>query len=289
MASKSTSAALTVKETASSALALTELLNYAIPAKVRGQLYPALQVNSYRPAMDSQIFWVLNPESANLLCKSARDTLQLTEVMCHYENPTLMYRINTDIRFAVIAQPETFTLHKDSKVVDYLREGVTFKNNGLVSTTKVMLVPIVGGKPVLNDNGIPQIVTLKLTSTKVLLIKNRDSSVPSLDTLNRDLCTQLKKGSGIWLLHLTSIGLTPTPRKLSSATDPKLSSVATVFDLDPTPQLLDREYLPGIFALAQTQEVLDYAANPFGIKDVGGEFVPEEFTDVQIEESKIAF
>ena len=288
MASKSTSAALTVKKSDNNALALIDLLEFAIPAKTRGQLYPALQVSSYRPAMGSQIFWVLNPESAGLLSESAKTALKLTEVICHYDNPTVMHQINADIRFAVIAQPETFTQHKESKAIDYLREGVTFKDNGLVSIAKVMLVPIVDGTPILNDNGIPQIVTLKLTSTKVLLIKNRDAGVPSLATLNRDLCTQLKKGSGIWLLHLTSIGLTPTPRKLSSATDPKLSSIATVFDLDPTPQLLDREDLPGIFALAQTQEVLDYAANPFGIKEVGGEFVPE-FTDVQIEESKIAF
>lgn len=288
MASKSTSAALTVKQATNSALALVDLLEFAIPAKVRGQLYPALQVSSYRPAMDSKIFWALNPESAGLLSESAKKTLKLTEVICQYDNPTLMHQINADIRFAVLAQPETFTQHKDSKAIDYLRDGVTFKNNGLVSLAKLLLVPIVDGTPILNDNGIPQIVTLKLTSTKVLLIKNRDTNVPSLATLNRDLCLQLKKGSGIWLLHLTSIGLTPTPRKLSSSTDPKLSSIATVFDLDPTPQLLDREDLPGIFALAQTQEVLDYNANPFGIKEVNAEFVPE-FTDAQIEESKIAF
>lgn len=286
MTSKST--ALTVKTASDNALALADLLDFAIPAKTRGQAYPALQVNNYRPSMDSKIFWVFNPESVDLLSTSSKDVLKLSEVICHYDNPTVMYQVNADVRFAVLVQPEIFTQNKETKAVDYLRPGVTFKDNGLVSIAKVMLVPIVDGTPILDDNGIPQIVSLKLTSTKVLLIKNLNAGVPSLATLNRDLCTQLKKGNGIWLLHLTSIGLSPVARKLSSASDSKLSSIATVFDLDPTPQLLNREDLPGIFALAQTQEVLDYAANPFGIKALGSEFI-SEFTDAQIDESHIAF
>ena len=284
MASKS---ALTTTAS-NNALALANLLDFAIPAKTRGQAYPALQVSSYRPSMDSKISWVFNPESVELLSTSAKDALQLSEVICHYDNPTVMYQVNADVRFAVLVQPEIFTQNKETKAVDYLRAGVTFKDNGLVSIAKVMLVPIVDGTPILDDNGIPQIVILKLTSTKVLLIKNLNTGVPSLATLNRDLCTQLKKGNGIWLLHLTSIGLSPVARKLSSASDSKLSSIATVFDLDPTPQLLNHEDLPGIFALAQTQEVLDYAANPFGIKNVNAEFAPE-FTDVEIEESRVIF
>jgi len=284
MASKS---ALTTTAS-NNALAFADLLDFAIPAKTRGQAYPALQVSSYRPSMDSKISWVFNPESVELLSASAKDALQLSEVICHYDNPTVMYQVNADVRFAVLVQPEIFTQNKETKAVDYLRPGVTFKDNGLVSIAKVMLVPIVDGKPILDDNDIPQIVILKLTSTKVLLIKNLNTGVPSLATLNRDLCTQLKKGNRIWLLHLTSIGLSPVARKLSSASDSKLSSIATVFDLDPTPKLLDREDLPGIFTLAQTQEILDYAANPFGIKNVNAEFAPE-FADVEIEESRVIF
>lgn len=243
---------------------LVTMGDFAIPSQQGAQLYPALQVSTYRPGADSKPVWVFSPDSAALFSESAQLLLQLKSVTCHYNDSVEMLQPAADFRFAVLAYPKTFTQNKDTKAIDFLREGVKFKENGLVSVVKLLLCPIVDGQPLEDDNGVPQAITLKLTSTRAGLIKSKDAGAVTLDRLNRDLLKTAKKSSG-WLLQLASIGISPIVRKISSSTDPKLSSMAIDFALD-TAIPLDSSHWAGMAAFAQSQAILDYNANPFNIK-----------------------
>lgn len=256
-----TSAIITAE---SQSVVLATMGDFAIPSQQGAQLYPALQVSTYRPGADSKPVWVFSPDSAALFSESAQALLRLESVICHYNDSVEMLKPAADLRFAVLAYPKTFTQNKDTKTIDFLRQGVKFKENGLVSVAKLLLCPIVDGQPLKDDNGVPQVITLKLTSTRVGLIKSKESSAVTVEKCNGDLLKTAKKSNG-WLLQLASIGINPIVRKISSSTDPKLSSMAIDFALD-TAIPLDSSHWAGMAAFAQSQEVLDYNANPFNIK-----------------------
>lgn len=240
--------------------------DFAIPSQQAAQLYPALQVSTYRPGGDSKPVWVFSRDSAAIFSESARLALKLEPMTCYYNDDVEMLKPTADIRFAVLAYPQTFTQHKETKKIDYLREGVKFKENGLVSVSKLLLCPIVDGVPLEDDNGVPQAITLKLTSTRVGLVKSKDGGAVTLDKLNRDLLKSVNMSKG-WLMQLASIGIKPIVRKIGSSADPKLSSLAIDFTID-TAIPLDSSHWAGMATFSQSQAILDYNANPFNIKAV---------------------
>jgi len=251
-----------IATTGSSALAT--MGDFAIPSQQAAQLYPALQVSTYRPGGDSKPVWVFSQDSAAIFSESAKAALKLVEITCYYNDEVQMLQPTVDLRFAVLAYPKTFTQHKETKKIDYLREGVTFRENGLVSVAKLLLCPVVDGVPLEDENGVPQAITLKLTSTRVGLVKSKDGGAVTLDKLNRDLLKSANKSKG-WLMQLASTGINPIVRKISSSSDPKLSSLAIDFTLD-TAIPLDSSHWAGMAAFSQSQAILDYNANPFNIK-----------------------
>jgi hypothetical protein len=258
-----TSSALTTIEST----ALISMGDYAVPSQQTQQRYPALQVSNYRPSADSKPVWVFSDGSAAIFSESARDLLKLQPIVCHYDEPVEMFQPTAQMQFAVMAYPKVFTQHKESKKVDFLRKGVMFKENNLVSIAKLLLCPIVDGTPLEDDNGVPQIVTLKLSSTRAGLVKSQRADDLTLDRINREYLKSAGRSSG-WLLQLAAIGITPIVRKISSSSDPKLSSMAIDFALD-IGIPLDSSHWAGMAALAQSQELLDYNANPFNIESVG--------------------
>ena len=99
-----------------------------------------------------------------------------------------MYQIK-DLRWVFLTIPKVFLLDKKTKQISYPERGIKLAGTSKVTIAKCFLACISGDNLVLDVDGLPQIFTLKLTSTKTQLIGNLDNQgeTHTLNSINTSL------------------------------------------------------------------------------------------------------
>ena len=242
---------------------------YAVTTEAGTQSYPAIQATEYKPRSVSEtVRLCLSQESLEMLGDNAGLFAQ-EPVTCHYgEQELTMFLLPEGTRFVALGLPRIYILDKETGKISVPEPGEKLAGTKRVTATRVpMAMQMPDGSLVVEDDQ-PQIFTLKLTSSKTVLVNGDtyDQNYWSLRHLKEALGKQHKVRNAS-LLHLVSVGIVAQPRKFSSRGNGD-SSIGVMFNLSGDAKPLSETAQKQVFELVQGEEVLGLLDDPFGIKQV---------------------
>lgn len=239
--------------------------NFAIKSNVSEQKYPALQVTNYRPRTeDEQINFCFSETSHNLLFEE--NTFFETEIVeCIYgKDKVLMHQIKSSVRWIFLNIPRIFIQDKNTEEVSLPERGVKLFGTDKVTIAKCFLACLVGDELVLDINGLLQIFTLKLTSSKTQLIGYQDNTEnQTILSLNSEIQKHFKTKDN--LVHLVSVNLEANVKQFVSTHSGK-SSFGVNFELVGNARVLNSLHQQQIFNLVSSDEAIAIFDDPFGLK-----------------------
>lgn len=236
-------------------------LDYSQP-DVQAQLYPAFQADNYQPKLKDKINICLNEESFLILSERTKELLDISLLEAEFKSGvTNVFQINADVRVMPLAMPNNFCFNKEASRYQAIAAGVKFKENGLVSASRIHFCAIVGDELLLAEDGNPQIFTLNLKSSKTQLCKPQKPAKGdgSLFSWNEEMKSQYK-GRG-WLLHMFGFKLGAKPQQFTSSISGD-SSVGIIFELNaPAPIAPAHQKL--VFDCLQDEVLKESIKNPY--------------------------
>ena len=251
--------------------------NLAQEGEGGGLRYPAIMADTYKPA-NTKIKVTLGLTEPHLdLLDDRADGLVGTAVAIEYgEDVEQFSPISDGVRWVVLAQPRLFAENQETKEITGLTKGMS--DRGEKTVAKVLFGCLLNDKLVLDSEGLVQVFTLKLKSTKTNLIGNRTdkdggveknagySTIASLDNAVRAKCKGAAKNA--WVAHLASIELLAVSELFtkSGGGDGKKkadSSMGIRFIFGEGANQVPREEAKKIVELIGTEEFKEFAKNPF--------------------------
>jgi hypothetical protein len=237
---------------------------FAVASKIKEQLYPALQVTNYKPqTLDEQINFCLSENSFNLLDRNQKFIeIEITE--CAYgREAVLMHKIVSPVRWIFLNIPRIFLQDKTTKEISLPQKGVKLFGTNKVTVAKCFLACLVEDKLLLDIEGLPQIFTLKLTSSKTQLIGYQvQSENKSILALNKEIQKHFKTRDN--LVHLVSIDLKARAKEFVSNHSGD-SSLGVDFQLVGNAKVLKQEHQQQVFNLVTNEEIIALFDDPFGL------------------------
>ena len=230
-----------------------------------GNGLPALQVTNYKPrTLNEVIQFCVSADSVELLPDQTFEALQLTKDFVNYgQDDVKIGIINAPVRWICLGQPRLFLLNKAEKTYAPLTRGSI--PAGFVTATRLALVPYAGGNILLNNEGDPQIFTLKLTSNKTRIVAgSKGDRSGSIAGLNDALLKHYSQPRGLSLVHLCSIEVTVKPERFTSSRTGE-SSTGVMYalggakPLPPSLQTVITDYV-------RTEFVQGLLRDPFGLE-----------------------
>ena len=250
-------------------------LDFAAKSNKLGQRYPALQSTDYQPrSLSEQPILCLSSDSADLLTPDANtQVLNGKVVECHYrKEPALMYLLK-DVRWVFLNIPQVFLLDKKSKQISYPERGIKLAGSGKVTLAKCFLACLSGDNLVLDADGLPQIFTLKLTSSKTQLIGYLDNQTETNTIISLNTALQKHFKSKENFIHLVSVKLAIKPKEFVSSVSGD-SSLGIMFEINDEPQPLPSSAQQQLFNLINLEDTQALFDDPFGLKRTQA-FVPQ--------------
>lgn len=249
---------------------MTESLNsaYFIPDEERGISLPALQAETYKPVNTKQsVSMGFSPESVELIPEAVREMFGFRQVEAVYADGDAEVQLHiptVDVRWVIVRRPSLFVYDKDSGEYSELVKGMKFAGTKKVTAAKLFLACVCDGTLVLDESDLPQLFTLKLTSSKTNLIGGPRSEPGdgTIESLNRGLCKHYNTRG--WLTHLVSVAIKAVPEKFSQRNGDQ-SSLGIKFALDGNAKVLPEESQKILFDFVQTPQVVDLVKDPFGV------------------------
>jgi hypothetical protein len=266
-----------------------------------GLRYPAIMADTYKPA-NTKIKVTLGLTEPHLdLLDDRADGLVGAAVSIEYgEDVEQFSPISDGVRWVVLAQPRLFAENQETKEISTLTKGMSDRGEKTVS--KVLLGCLVNDKLVLDSEGLVQIFTLKLKSTKTNLIGNRTdkdggvaknadySTIASLNNAVRANCKGAAKNA--WVAHLASIELLAVSELFTkSGGDGKKkadSSMGIRFIFGEGAKQVPREEAKKIVELIGTEEFKEFAKNPF-VKFAALPATTEHEYEIETEDGDLGF
>jgi len=266
-----------------------------------GLRYPAIMADTYKPAnTKTKVMLGLTEPHLDLLDDRA-DGLVGAAVSIEYgEDVEQFSPISDGVRWVVLAQPRLFAENQETKEISTLTKGMSDRGEKTVS--KVLLGCLVNDKLVLDSEGLVQIFTLKLKSTKTNLIGNRTdkdggvaknadySTIASLNNAVRANCKGAAKNA--WVAHLASIELLAVSELFTkSGGDGKKkadSSMGIRFIFGEGAKQVPREEAKKIVELISTEEFKEFAKNPF-VKFAALPATTEHEYEIETEDGDLGF
>jgi hypothetical protein len=243
-----------------------------------GSRYPAIMVDDYKPkGLKTKVQLGLTQDGIDLLDDRATGLLDGEPITAIYSDgkvEELFYCFSGNTRWVVLSQPRLFAQNKESGDISPLAKGM--RDRGEVTISKVLLGCLVDGKLVLDDEGFPQIFTLKLRSSKTSLIgNNRDkdggvadnkgqSTIAALNNAVRSSCKGAAKNA--WVAHLASVELGVIAELFESKPDAKgkvQSSMGVRFVFGEGAKKVPDAAAKTIAEFIGTEEFKAFALNPF--------------------------
>lgn len=248
--------------------------SYAIASIDDAQRYPALQADNYQPANSKQeVNLCLSIDSVGMLGSNALSSMVMTPGVANFGGSEVEIGVLPgEIRWVVLAPPKIFAIHKDTRKVFYIQKGQRLKDLGRVNIARLLLAAVVEEAVVLDDDGLPQIFTLNLKSSKSALVGSsreadcgvgRNNGHRTIASLNKGLCEHYKLRN-TWLTHLVSVRLKAHPEKFKSTQSNDASwGVRFVFDGGAKPLAEDQQKL--VFDLISQESFKALAEDPFSL------------------------
>lgn len=267
-----------------------------------GSRYPAIMADDYEPkSLKAAIKLGLTQGGLDLL-EGRTDGLVLAEKVdvCYRNNEDVFQAFDPNVRWVILSQPRLFALNKETGDISKLAKGMT--ERGEVSVSKVLLGCLVGGTLLLDEEGLPQIFTLKLKSLKTSLIgNNRDkdggveenkgrSTIAALNNAVRASCKGAAKNA--WVAHLASVELGAIAESFESKPDAKgktKTSMGIRFVFGEGAKKVPDSAAKKIAEFISTEEFKAFALNPFAKRT---EKEPEEHIyefNIEGDESGLGF
>lgn len=248
-------------------------LDFAAKSNKLGQRYPALQSTDYQPrSLSEQPGFCLSSDSADLLNPDAQ-VLNGEVTECRYgRDSVLMYQVK-DLRWIFLNIPQVFLLDKKSKQISYPERGIKLAGSGKVTIAKCFLACLSGDSLILDADGLPQIFTLKLTSSKTQLIGYLDNQAETNTIISLNTALQKHFKSKENFIHLVSVKLVVKPKEFVSSISGD-SSLGIMFQIDGEPQVLSPSHQQKIFDFIKLEDTQALFDDPFGLKRTQA-FVPQ--------------
>ena len=241
-----------------------------------GLRYPAIMADTYKPA-NTKTKVVLGFTEPHLdLLDDRADGLVRGAVAIEYgEDIEQFSPVSDGVRWVVLSQPRLFAENQETKEISGLTKGMS--DRGEKTVAKVLLGCLLGGKLILDSEGLVQVFTLKLKSTKTNLVGNRTdkdggveknagySTIASLNNAVRANCKGAAKNA--WVAHLASIELLAVSELFTkSGGDGKKkadSSMGIRFIFGEGAKQVPRDEAKKIVELIEMEEFKEFAKNPF--------------------------
>jgi hypothetical protein len=206
--------------------------------------------------------FVLSEDSVALLGDDWLSKIPVEVMSCRFgKNAEEMILVPPTIRWVVVGKPRIFAMHKETRDISPLRKGLRMKANDLVTATRLLLAPVWDNQVINGVDGNPQLVTLKLTSSKTNLIggDSKDPSFSNLVSLNQALLDAygLRKQP---MLHLVSVRIDAIATELSNG---QKASMGILFKFVGGARALSEPDQQRMAQLAGSDEVREFLADPF--------------------------
>ena len=230
------------------------------------EILPVIMAANYEPKIKDIVPLGLLTDKTTGMDEGELKSLNLTSSVVQFGNNEdchILTGLNQH-RFIILAKPDLFVIDKDSKkVLGRLQKGM--KLGKIITVAKLYLGILKSdGKLLMDKSGlIPQICTLKLTSTKTKLIFDQDPKASTIVSLNKALQRNFKSSDN--LVHLVSIAIVAKPTKFTSNDDLKKSSVGVMFQFEGGCKVLTEENQKSISALVNSDRFITMNKDPFGI------------------------
>ena len=242
---------------------------YGVAMEESGPSLPALQATSYQPrTMGEKIGLCLSEESFDMLSPDSPMAALCEPVVVNYGGDDLtMFVLPAGCRWVVLGVPRLYLLDKETGEIKYPQRGERLAGTRKVTITRLTLAMVLpDGELLLDGDGLPQLVTLKLKSNKTALVTGdkRDPDFKSLGDLNKALQAHFGR-RGVSLTHLVSVALVATPKKFTSSLSGE-TSMGVMFTLQGGAKPLSEAQQLLMFQLLKDPEVLNLIQDPFRLK-----------------------
>lgn len=243
--------------------------DYGVPLEGEGLSFPAIQANIYQPKNKQETISLgLSEESLDKLDPSSGVGELCKPELCNFRGKdATIWILPEGIRYVILGIPRVFIFNKETETFRPPINGEQLAGTPNITATRVpmaMLKP--SGDMVLDDCGLPQIFTMKLTSnrTKLLTGDKRNPDLKSIRQLNKALQGHFKK-PGMSLTHLVSVKIGTEIRLQESVVDRKNSSLGIMFTLEGNAKQLPETQQAATFELLKGKTIRELLADPFGI------------------------
>lgn len=243
--------------------------DYGVPMEGEGLSLPAIQANIYQPKNTQETIRLgLSEESLDKLDPASGVGELCKPELCNFHGKdSTIWILPEGIRYVILGIPRMFIFNKDTETFRPPITGEQLAGTPNITATRVPLAVLKpNGDMVLDDCGLPQVFTLKLTSnrTKLLTGDKRNPDFKSIRQLNKALQAHFKM-PGMSLTHLVSVSLGTEIRLQESSIDKKKSSLGIMFTLEGNAKPLPEAQQAATFELFKGKAIRELLADPFGI------------------------
>jgi hypothetical protein len=256
-----------------------------------GASYPAIQATRYKfNNLKEKVELCLAEPSMDLLSEEATAALaNLTApdvaIFDTEGTETTIFKLSPKVRFVAIGMPKIE--HYDKELNEILPRDPKRKIGGdIVTITRVPLLMVAPDNQLVMDGDTPQIFTLKLKSSKTMLVNGdrKDKEFQSLRDIQSKVQKEFKLNRRQACLHLVSFRLNAEPHTFGNGKD---SSIGVRFAIDGEYEVLPRELCMVTSGLIQDPDVMQLLKDPFNLEgtvaETESEAQPIETFEGQVE------
>jgi hypothetical protein len=251
--------------------AIDQSLGSDIQGGGSNQYYPSLQPSCYQPKATDKLELVLAEKSLALLSKEAQALLVTGTMQTAFSDDSEIQTVSVispSVRWIFLGLPTAlFVRHKETKKIQPLASGMSFKRDNLESFGKLFLAAEINDQLVRKADGSIQVFTLALNSTKMDLIENsKDPEYRSVRKLNNWLIKKFPTldADKFWV-HLASVPLVANPTKLTNKEGK--TSISALYTIADMPKILHPDSQKEVAFVANSPEMKILVNDPFLLSD----------------------
>lgn len=243
---------------------LQEFAESGVKEEVKGQRYPALQVNQYDNLQPkTKLSLCFSKDSWGLIPDHLKVKLDaIMEDTTYGQSEVEIYKINY-VRFIPLAIPRVFKENKEAKTISLLSKFGDKER----SIAKLFMAVMVKDEVLTQEDGSPLVVTLKLRSYPTSEVIGKDSDPGTLRNLSLELSKKKIGMPGKSNIHFVNLEIIPTSKMRSNKGDGS-GRRAVAYELQ-SARLNTRENMAVITRAFENKELLEAIADPFRINATG--------------------
>jgi hypothetical protein len=244
--------------------------DYSVQGESQGPRYPWVQADNYQPKnAKEQVSFGLTEDSFSMLATDIPGDIIAASFDDSGDTVPFLVPSN-DVRWVILARPRTTGMVKATGDIVPLEKGM--KDRGEVTVSIVLLACVVAGDFVRDGDGMIQVFTLKLKSSKTAWTgsardkdfgQERNAGQRTIEQFNQMLVSRAGGRSNQWLGHTASVRLGAKPEKFTAASGDSSWGIRFGFEDGSGAAMLPPALAKASFEFVSTPEFKSLAANPF--------------------------